>query len=156
MPLHENAIEIIQYNLKTIADGGRPQFQVIGFFTDFQFQEINEFRQRNNLHFLEKNEILYMGRHHYNSRVVRDGYCIEDLIKQICSSLAATSEVMVAERMTAIQSVILRNDGYGNQVLDRAIFELTSKKPRAELFSVIPKGDDNRPQKRPCACNKHN
>jgi len=30
-------------------------------------------------------------------------------------------------------------------VLDRAIFECTQRKPRAELFSVIPKGDTRKP-----------
>ncbi|OAU96701.1 hypothetical protein AO385_0014 [Moraxella catarrhalis] len=53
----------------------------------------------------------------------------------------------MAQRMTAIQSITPRNDGYGNLVTDRAIFELTAKKPRAELFSVIPKGDNNKPPK---------
>lgn len=88
---------------------------------------------------LEQNEILYIGRHHYESRVVRDGCNIDDLLKQIESTLSDKSRVIMAQRMTAIQSITPRNDGYGNPVNDRAIFELTRKKPRVELFSVIPK-----------------
>ena len=48
---------------------------------------------------------------------------------------------------TALINNTPRNDGYGNQVNDLAVLELTSRKPRAELYSVIPKGDDNKPQK---------
>lgn len=88
-----------------------------------------------------------MGRHHYESRVVRDGYNIDDLLKQIESALSDKSRIIMAQRMTAIQSITPRNDSYGNLVTDRAIFELTTKKPRAELFSVIPKGDNNKPPK---------
>lgn len=86
-----------------------------------------------------------MGRNHYESRVVRDGCNIDDLLKQVESALSDKSRIIMAQRMTAIQSITPRNDGYGNLVNDRAIFELTRKKPRAELFSVIPKGDQNKP-----------
>ena len=43
--------------------------------------------------------------------------------------------------MTALKNPVQRNDGYGNNVNDLGILELTQRKPRAELFSVIPKGD---------------
>ena len=146
MPLYDNALNLIRENLELLENDGRPKFQAIGYFTAEQFAEINAFRAKNELHLLEKNEILYMGRHHYNSRVVRDGYKISDLVLQIESALSELSKVIIAQRMTAVQSVTPRADGYGNTVFDRAVFELTSKKPRAELFSVIPKGDDNRPK----------
>lgn len=141
MPLYDNAIDTIRTNLEQLANGERPKFVAIGYFTDEQFSKINEFRLANDLPPLEQNEILYMGRHHYESRVNRDGYKINDLIEQIQSSLSEHSQVIMAQRMTAIQNQNPRNDGYGNLVTDRAIFEMTSKKPRAELFSVIPKGD---------------
>ena len=74
------------------------------------------------------------------SRVKKDGYKISDLIQQITNAISENSKVIITERMTVIQNQTPRNDGYGNIVNDRAIFELTTKKPRAELFSVIPKG----------------
>ncbi|TAM49722.1 MAG: hypothetical protein EPN57_25020 [Paraburkholderia sp.] len=43
--------------------------------------------------------------------------------------------------MTTVQSTVLRDDGYGAMVRDEAVLELYARKPRAELFSVIPKGD---------------
>lgn len=147
MPLYANALDAIQINLEQLQNGERPKFVAIGHFTDEQFAKINEFRTTNDLHPLEQNEILYMGRHHYQSRVERDGYKISDLIQQIINALSENSEVIITQRMTAIQNQAPRNDGYGNMVNDRAIFELTNKKPRAELFSVIPKGDYNKPTK---------
>lgn len=152
MPLYDNAIDTIRTNLEQLQNGERPKFVAIGYFTDEQFTQINEFRLANDLHPLEQNEILYMGRHHYQSRVEKDGYKISDLIQQILiqqieNALSENSQVIMAQRMTAIQNQNPRNDGYGNMVNDRAIFELTNKKPRAELFSVIPKGDNNKPLK---------
>lgn len=44
-----------------------------------------------------------------------------------------------------IDNPIPRADRYGNLVKDRGIFEMTAKKPRAELFSVMPKGDNIKP-----------
>jgi hypothetical protein len=49
-----------------------------------------------------------------------------------------------------MQNPNARDDGYGNQVFDRAVFEMTAKKPRAELYSVIPKGDKLKPNKKGC------
>ncbi|WP_293730808.1 hypothetical protein [uncultured Actinobacillus sp.] len=51
----------------------------------------------------------------------------------------------LSNRATALENPHQRHDGYGNLVNDRAILELTAKKPRAELFSVIPKGDSIKP-----------
>lgn len=147
MPLYPNATQTILNNLTAIANGNRPKFEAIGHFTEQQFQEINAYRTSIGLPPLEQNEIVYMGRHHYNSRVGKDGYAIADLLAQIASALSASSVVLTNPGMTAIENPTPRNDGYGNQVNDRAIFELTSKRPRAELFSTIPKGDKIRPQK---------
>lgn len=141
MPLYSNAIQIIEENLNALANGNRPKFAAIGSFTQQQFDDINAYRTSLNLPPLEQNEILYMGRHHYESRIIRDGYKIKDLILQIQSALSENSVVIMNARMTAIENPTPRDDGYGHQVTDRAIFELTSKKPRAELFSTIPKGD---------------
>ncbi|MFA9487035.1 hypothetical protein LU276_08525 [Moraxella haemolytica] len=53
----------------------------------------------------------------------------------------------IVENNKVLKSTILRDDGYGNMVWDWAIFEMTAKQPKIELFSVIPKGDDNKPPK---------
>lgn len=144
MPLYENALEIIRQNLEQLQNGERPRFQAIGKLTDEQLNTINQKQFEKGLPTVECNEILYMGRHHYNSRVVQDGYTISDLLKQIESVLAESS---VIENNKVLKSTIKRNDGYGNMVSDWAVFEMTAKRPRMELFSVIPKGDDKKPPK---------
>lgn len=144
MPLYENAVDLIQQNLEQLARNERPKFQSIGKLTDQQFTAINQKQTEKGLPMIESNEIVYMGRHHYESRVKKDGYIISDLIKQIESALSETSKVL---NNKVLESIFLRDDGYGNKVQDRAVFEMTAKRPRMELFSVIPKGDDKKPTK---------
>lgn len=60
---------------------------------------------------------------------------------QVESALSMTSVVKASPKMTTMQNPVERADGYGNQVRDLAVFELTQRKPRAELYSLIPKGD---------------
>ena len=50
-------------------------------------------------------------------------------------------------KMTILQNRSARADRYGNLVKDLAVLECTSRHPRPELFSVIPKGDLIRPKK---------
>ena len=85
--------------------------------------------------------LVYKGKHHYESRVGRDGYQLHDLVLQIESALGCDSTVVANRSMTAVVSAHLRDDGYGHRVRDRAILELQARKPRGEVFSVIPKGD---------------
>lgn len=144
MPLYYNAREIILSNLTQISLGQRPAIIGIGTFTFRQMDQINTARKQHALHDLENEEILYIGSHHYNSRN-KDGYSCLDMFLQIEACLCDLSVVVSTSRMTALDSHELRHDGYGNKVRDRAIFELTQRKPRAELFSAIPKGDHIKP-----------
>jgi hypothetical protein len=49
--------------------------------------------------------------------------------------------------MSAIKNPTERADRYGNQVRDEAVFECSTKHPRAELFSVVARGDKIKPAK---------
>lgn len=145
--LLKNIDSEIRANLNCIASGGKPKFITIGYFTDTQFKAINEYRRNEELPELLSNEIIYMGRHHYNSRITKDGYSIDDLIKQIKSSLDTDSVVVIDKKGSGLQSNNKREDGYGNTVTDLAIFEFSAHKPKAELFCVVPKGDTKKPPK---------
>lgn len=59
---------------------------------------------------------------------------------QAKSALDTASVVKASPKMTTMQNPVERADGYGNQVRDLAVFELTQRKPRAELYSLVPKG----------------
>ncbi|WP_338844867.1 hypothetical protein V8J88_14515 [Massilia sp. W12] len=145
MPLYQDALYLIKANLEECARGGKVRAVAIGKFSASQYATINASRAANNLPPLENPEIVFLGSHLYKSRVVRDAYTIQDVITQISSATADSAVVIINSRMTATRSNSLRKDGYGNMVLDEAIYELTQRKPRAELFSVIPKGDKIKP-----------
>lgn len=145
MPLSTDGITMIRTNLELIAQGERPLVVTIGFLTDEQHSEISAYRTRHGMPPLESAEVVFMGRHIHNSRVTGDGYTIDDVVAQIEAAMAPTSKVVVGQKMTALRSTVERADGYGNLVKDEAILELTQRRPKAELFSVIPRGDKNKP-----------
>ena len=117
----------------------------IGELTTRQLGDINSQRVNQGLTPITA-EVVFIGRHIYQSRIVNDGYTIDDVIDQISSALHPESVVLEAGRMTAMERTEPREDHYGNKVRDRAIFECTSRHPRPELFSVVPRGDRNKPQ----------
>ena len=127
-----------------IANGQRPKVVSIGTLTAQQHADVNAHRAREGLPPLGDPEILFLGRHLYNSRH-KDGYTIDDMIEQIVSALSIDAEVVPTQKMTGLRNPIPRADGYGNQVHDLAVLELTARRPKAELFSVIPRGDHNKP-----------
>jgi len=133
-------------NFEKIRDGKRPGLVIIGSLTVEQLQAINANRAVEELPPIAA-EVVFVGRHIYQSRVVKDGYTIEDVLDQIYSAMDECAVVVGTLKMTGIENPSLRADRYGNRVNDRAIFECTTRHPRPELFSVIPKGDLNKPQK---------
>ncbi|MFZ6690116.1 hypothetical protein ACO0K0_20460 [Undibacterium sp. SXout11W] len=139
--LYEDGLTLIRRNLETISKGEKAKATEIGEFTVQQHAEINNLRLASNLQPLESPKIVFIGSHLYKSRIAEDGYTIDDVIKQIASVFSITSIVIHTRHMTGMRSTVKRQDGYGNEVLDEAVFELTQRKPKAELFSVIPKGD---------------
>jgi len=136
VPLYADAKDRIIANLLRLATGERVPLIAIGTFTGKQLDDINAARRALDLHHLERREILYIGRHHHGSRS-KDGYTCEDMFLQIQAALCEDAVVLATSHMTALNSPTLRADGYGNAVRDRAIFELTQRKPRAELFSAF-------------------
>lgn len=149
MPLYDNAIYLIEANLRELENGGKVRPVAVGCLTDAQLSIINQERASRSPPMPEIiGEVLFMGRHAYNSRCIRDGYSIDDLIEQIKSAMAPSSVVRASPGMTTIESDSFRDDGYGNQVRDKIILECTSRHPKAEIFSVIPKGDQIKPKKK--------
>ena len=129
MPLSDEAPALIRINLEQLQKGARARLVVIGNLTVAQLAAINDNRRARG-HPPIVDEVVFIGRHIYESRIVRDGYSVEDVLDQIESAMDAAA------------------DRYGNAVQDRAIFECSARHPRPELFSVVPKGD-HRKTKRP-------
>ena len=118
---------------------------VVGTLTAEQLSAINAERQKENQPEVIA-EVIFLGKHIYQSRVQRDGYTLEDVVDQIASAMSDTAVVSASIKMTCMQSVEYRTDRYCNQVRDMAVFECTARHPRPELYSVIPKGDFNKPK----------
>jgi hypothetical protein len=148
MPLHDNAFELIRRQLEHIARGEHVPLIEIGYLTFQQHQHVRELRLRLGLPDVDSATIVYIGHHHYTSRRVQ-GYTIDDMLRQIRACTDPDAEILLFRRMTMLRAPGFRADGYGNLVCDEGIFELTRRKPKIELFSVIPKGDHLSPlQKR--------
>jgi hypothetical protein len=142
MPLYANAVDLIRANFEQISQGRKVKAIPIGTLTERQLGAINQSRQSrlNPLPAIIA-EVLFIGQHIYNSRVVRDGYTIDDVVDQIVSAMDSRSVFIPTSRAATIQNHQKRVDCYGNTVQDMAVFECTAKHPRPELFSVIAKGD---------------
>lgn len=145
MPLNDDAMDILRASLEMLAQGERPLVVTIGVLTAQQHAAINAYRNKHGLPDLASPEVVFLGRHLYHSRAVKDGYSIDDILDQIESAMSETAIAIATHKMTALRSTTVRHDRYGNQVIDEAVFELTQRRPKAELYSVIPKGDKNKP-----------
>ena len=148
MPIYTDIKNELMMRINAHYAGERTKLLVIGELTDTQFSDINIHRGKEELPPLESKEVVYIGKHHHKSRSA-DGYLNDDLYIQIESSMHNDSAFTISRNKphsTIIKNPNKREDGYGNMVNDTAILELTQRKPRAELFSVIPKGDSIKPK----------
>jgi hypothetical protein len=140
VPLYNDACERIRKQLERISVGERVPPIEIGYLTFQQHQHVRELRLRAELPDVEQPIVVYIGQHHFNSRSAQ-GYTIDDMLCQIRACTDPDAEVVLTKGMTILRSAVPRKDGYGNFVRDEGVFELTRRKPRIELFSVIPRGD---------------
>lgn len=147
MPVNADLIYAICAHLERIKNGQKPRMMDIGEFTPAQFALINQERQKHELPTLGSAVITYHGNHHFRRRCLDDGYKIPDLAEQLRAGLSATATVLVGPRITSLKSTVGRADGYGNIVLDEVVLECTLRYPKAEAYSVSPKGDKGGPNK---------
>ena len=147
MPLYDNAKNLMRRNLEAIAARQKIHSVAIGSLSEKQLRTINEERAADEMPPIVA-EVLFVGAHVYKSRVLRDGYEIEDILEEVESALSEASEVIYTPYMTAIQNPNARLDRFGNHVNDRMIFECTKYRPNPEMFSTQPKGDRIRPVKK--------
>ena len=120
----------------------------VGTLSAAQLTAINAARQRAGYPLITA-EVIFLGTHLYRSRVSTDGSSIEDVIEQIVSAMGERAIVIATQKMTAMQSQNPRADCYGNMVHDMVVFECTTRHPRPEIYSVIPKGALKKPKDHP-------
>lgn len=147
MALYDKAHELIRFNLEQLVEGRRPKRVEVGELDANLFTEVNQFRLENGIFQLAERRLVFIGRHIYDSRLVGDGYSIDDVLDQITSAIQPCSELQLTEVGTALQNPNKRADKYGNMVNDRVLFECSTCRPWVQLWSVIPIGDKNKPPK---------
>lgn len=139
MPLLPSARNKIRVNLQKISTGKKPKAVLIGHLTPEQLLGVNEFLKARGFSPVS-NEVMFKGEHAHESRMVRDGYSIDDVIDQITNGMDAKSVPFESETMSAIRNETPRVDRFGNQVIDTIVFRCAGKS-KPELYSVIPRGD---------------
>jgi hypothetical protein len=145
MPLADNALVLIRASLEALSRKEKVGIITIGTLTENQFATLSKYRAKRGFPAVN-NEIVFLGSHIYKRRIQEDGYTIDDVLDQIESAFAPTSAV-INGTMSAIRNPNKRADRYGNQVRDEAVFECSARHPRPELFSIVPRGDNNKPAK---------
>ena len=139
MPLYPNGLDLIRTNLQLAANRQKPPIVRIGVLSEEQLITINAQRLEEELPPIIA-EILFDGRHLYNSRCTEDGYSIEEVLEQITSAFSGPTEVAPGWA-TVLTNKVPRIDRKGNSIRDEAVFECHGKKPHPELLSVVPRGD---------------
>jgi len=147
MPLHTAAIGLIWENLRQIHMGYRPQSVVIGELTVDQLAVMNIARTQCHYPPMER-EVIFLGKHIYSSRFLRDSYTICDIVDQISSAMSPMAIMLDSLKMSSMQNPNPRADRHGNvEIRDVAVFECSARYPRPELYSIVPKGDTLKPKK---------
>jgi len=109
MPLFPDARRLIRSNLETLQWGKRAQLIRIGRLTEKQLFSLNEKRDARGYPPVEP-EVVFIGQHIYNSRIVTDGYTMEDVIDQIASAMDSEGIVLDTSPMTALENPGKRAD----------------------------------------------
>lgn len=145
MPLLSKARRIMRINFERIGAGEHAKRIVVGTLTQAQLAAINKHKREQNLPPILE-ELFFIGRHIYKSRIEADGCTIEDVLDQIYSGMEPHSTIVAEGSMTGMRNPTKRADRYGNQVNDVVVFECSRFHPRPELYGAIPKGDRIKPK----------
>jgi len=90
LPLSEEAPALIRANPEELQNGNRVRLVVIGTLTDAQLEAINQDRHAHGYPPIVA-EVVFVGRHIYESRIVRDSYTVDDALDQIANGMRSDS-----------------------------------------------------------------
>jgi hypothetical protein len=134
-----NARNLLRVNLQKIIAGKNAWYVLVGHLTPDQLAGVNAFLTERGFDPVDA-RIYFRGQHIYDSRIVKDGYSIDDVIEQIANGMDTISVPIQEEKMSAIRNQTERTDQYGSTVKDTIVFRCAGRRS-PELYSVIPKGD---------------
>jgi len=89
MPLSQEAAALIRANLERLQNGNRADLVVIG--PHCRATRRDQRRALRSRSPADCSRVVFIGRHVYQSRAIRDGYSIEDVIDQIASAMDAAA-----------------------------------------------------------------
>src|SRR5882672_3620247 len=101
MPLVDGAENRIRKNLQYIRNGRRAHTVVIGRLTDAQLSEMNGERAERSFPPM-KATVVFVGQHVYDSRILEDGYSVDDVIAQITCAMSETSVFHANPKMNSL------------------------------------------------------
>jgi hypothetical protein len=147
MALYQDAENLIRANLELAAKWfalertarRRQPIVRIGELSEAQLKKINEQRQEEELPPVVA-EVLFDGRHMFESRCLEDGYTIDEVVEMTLIAFRDESNVAPGWS-TVLVSATTRVNSAGLTIRDEAVFECHGKLPHPELRSVIPRGD---------------
>ena len=93
MPLRTEAAALIRANLEQIEAGHKARLVEIGALTPKQLADINKHRAAQGLIPISA-EVVFIGKHVYQSRIEKDGYTIDDVVDQISNAMHSDSLVL--------------------------------------------------------------
>lgn len=144
MPLYSDGLKKIRRCLEMQAKGLHCRHQKVGTLSPEQLTAINEMRGAEG-HPPLSAVIVCNGKHLYDSRCIKDGYSIDDVIAQIEIAFNLAKHVAKDSWATVIRSDQQPPDEQGHRITYEVVFECTSAHPNASIFSVIPRGDGKGP-----------
>ncbi|OFV50045.1 hypothetical protein [Oligella sp. HMSC09E12] len=146
--LSSKDIKNIRKGLLDISNGENNKYvRLKDAMTPQQFDSLVTQRKAMDASYPFKNNFIIDLDHIYDTRVLRDGYNIDDVMKQVKSATSRKSEVFVdpARKQNNLINPYGRDDGYGNVVKDRIGIDLRGV---PQYRTVIPKGDTVMPTKK--------
>lgn len=146
--LSSKDIKNIRKGLLDISVGDKNKYvRLKDAMTPQQFDSLVTQRKAMEASYPFKNNFIIDLDHIYDARVLRDGYSIDDVMKQIKSATSRKSDVFVdpVRKQNNLINPYGRADGFGNVVNDRIGIDLRGV---PQYRTVIPKGDIIMPPKK--------
>lgn len=148
MPLFADGLKRIRRSLERVAAGQPSWYEKVGKLSPDELTVINTIRAAEG-HPPISGRIVCNGKHLYDSRCVKDGYSIDEVIAQTEMAFNLATRPAREGWATLLKSEQQPPNAAGYRITYEIVFECSSKHPDASLFSVIPRGDGRSPGKKP-------
>jgi hypothetical protein len=144
VPLFADGLKKIRRSLERVANGQIPWVEKIGILTEDQLNALNKLREADGYQLLSA-VVVCNGKHLYDSRCVKDGYSIDEVLALVEAAFDLVRHASRDRWGTILVSDEQPPNDQGHRITYEMVFECTSKYPKPSLFSVIPRNDGRGP-----------